>query len=122
MIKYCPAAGGTGAGQRRQRLAQDFLTWMDQTGDFLSLAERQEGDPIKQERLEVRGHWDYLRQCPWSMFSSNVLINTSLLFQRSERQTRNMDQAQYAEYCESRQLSFGEFILENSHFRHQMLS
>ncbi|XP_011601370.1 transcription initiation protein SPT3 homolog isoform X1 [Takifugu rubripes] len=73
------AAGGTGAGQRRQRLAQDFLTWMDQTGDLLSLAERQEGDPIKQERLE-----------------------------RSERQTRNMDQAQYAEFCESRQLSFAK--------------
>ncbi|XP_056904150.1 transcription initiation protein SPT3 homolog isoform X2 [Takifugu flavidus] len=71
--------GGTGAGQRRQRLAQDFLTWMDQTGDLLSLAERQEGDPIKQERLE-----------------------------RSERQTRNMDQAQYAEFCESRQLSFAK--------------
>lgn len=51
-------AGGAGANQRRQRLAQDFLAWMDQTGDLLSLAERQEVDPIKQERMEVRGHHD----------------------------------------------------------------
>lgn len=56
-------AGGAGGSQRRQRLAQDFLTWMDQTGDFLSLAERQEVDPIKQERLEVRGHYDQLQRC-----------------------------------------------------------
>lgn len=51
-------SGGAGGNQRRQRLAQDFLAWMDQTGDLLSLAERQEVDPIKQERMEVRGHRD----------------------------------------------------------------
>uniref|UniRef100_A0A3Q1G6B4 SPT3 homolog, SAGA and STAGA complex component n=1 Tax=Acanthochromis polyacanthus TaxID=80966 RepID=A0A3Q1G6B4_9TELE len=76
------AAGGgavAGGNQRRQRLAQDFLVWMDQTGELLSLAERQEVDPIKQERME-----------------------------RLERQTRNMDQAQYSEFCESRQLSFAK--------------
>lgn len=49
------AAGGAGGNQRRQRLAQDFLAWMDQMGDLLSLAERQEVDPVKQERMEVRG-------------------------------------------------------------------
>uniref|UniRef100_A0A3Q3VZA6 SPT3 homolog, SAGA and STAGA complex component n=1 Tax=Mola mola TaxID=94237 RepID=A0A3Q3VZA6_MOLML len=69
----------TGSNQRRQRLAHDFLVWMDQTGDLLSLAERQEIDPIKQERIE-----------------------------RLERLTQNMDQAQYAEFCESRQLSFAK--------------
>lgn len=47
-----------GGNQRRQRLAQDFLLWMDQTGELLSLAERQEVDPVKQERMEVRGHQD----------------------------------------------------------------
>ncbi|XP_033468910.1 transcription initiation protein SPT3 homolog isoform X2 [Epinephelus lanceolatus] len=74
------AAGGVGgSNQRRQRLAQDFLVWMDQTGELLSLAERQEVDPVKQERLE-----------------------------RLERQTRTMDQAQYSEFCESRQLSFAK--------------
>ncbi|CAJ1066767.1 transcription initiation protein SPT3 homolog [Xyrichtys novacula] len=74
------AAGGVASGnQRRQRLAQDFLVWMDQTGDLLSLAERQEIDPVKQERME-----------------------------RLERQTRTMDQAQYYEFCESRQLSFAK--------------
>ena len=53
------AAGGVAGGnQRRQRLAQDFLVWMDQTGELLSLAERQEVDPVKQERLEVRGRRD----------------------------------------------------------------
>ncbi|XP_035760670.1 transcription initiation protein SPT3 homolog, partial [Neolamprologus brichardi] len=74
-------SGPAGANQRRQRLAQDFLVWMDQTGELLSLAERQEIDPIKQERME-----------------------------RLERQTRNMDPAQYAEFCESRQLSFGKIL------------
>ncbi|XP_070833530.1 transcription initiation protein SPT3 homolog isoform X1 [Chaetodon trifascialis] len=68
-----------GGNQRRQRLAQDFLVWMDQTGDLLSLAERQEADPVKQERME-----------------------------RLERQTRAMDQTQYSEFCESRQLSFAK--------------
>nr|XP_020457393.1 transcription initiation protein SPT3 homolog [Monopterus albus] len=71
--------GVAGGNQRRQRLAQDFLVWMDQTGELLSLAERQEVDPVKQERME-----------------------------RLERQTRNMDQAQYSEFCESRQLSFAK--------------
>ncbi|XP_034537413.1 transcription initiation protein SPT3 homolog [Notolabrus celidotus] len=79
-------AGGAASGnQRRQRLAQDFLVWMDQTGDLLSLAERQEVDPVKQERME-----------------------------RLERQTRSMDQAQYSEFCESRQLSFAK---KSSKFR-----
>ncbi|XP_068424406.1 transcription initiation protein SPT3 homolog [Clinocottus analis] len=73
------AAGAAGGHQRRQRLAQDFLVWMDQTGELLSLAEGQEVDPVKQERLE-----------------------------RLERQTRAMDHGQYAEFCESRQLSFAK--------------
>lgn len=47
------STGVPGSNQRRQRLAHDFLVWMDQTGDLLSLAERQEIDPIKQERIEV---------------------------------------------------------------------
>uniref|UniRef100_A0A3Q2T997 SPT3 homolog, SAGA and STAGA complex component n=2 Tax=Fundulus heteroclitus TaxID=8078 RepID=A0A3Q2T997_FUNHE len=73
--------GGAAAGgnPRRQRLAQDFLAWMDQTGEYLSLAERQEVDPVKVERME-----------------------------RLERHTRNMDVAQYTEFCESRQLSFAK--------------
>uniref|UniRef100_A0A3Q2Z8J7 SPT3 homolog, SAGA and STAGA complex component n=1 Tax=Hippocampus comes TaxID=109280 RepID=A0A3Q2Z8J7_HIPCM len=73
-------SSGTVAGgnQRRQRLAQDYLLWLDHTGELLSLAERQEMDPVKQERLE-----------------------------RLERHSRAMDQTQYAEFCESRQLSFG---------------
>ncbi|XP_051935376.1 transcription initiation protein SPT3 homolog [Hippocampus zosterae] len=68
-----------GGNQRRQRLAQDYLLWMDHTGELLSLAERQEMDPVKQERLE-----------------------------RLERHSRAMDQTQYAEFCESRQLSFAK--------------
>ncbi|KAM8852746.1 transcription initiation protein SPT3 homolog [Synchiropus picturatus] len=70
---------GASAGNRRQRLAQDFLVWMDQTGELLSLAQRPEVDPVKQERME-----------------------------RLERQTRSMDQSQYLEFCESRQLSFAK--------------
>ncbi|KAM6956239.1 transcription initiation protein SPT3 homolog [Aplochiton taeniatus] len=68
-----------GGNHRRQRLAQDFLSWVDQTGELLPLVEGQEVDPIKQERLE-----------------------------RLEKQTRTMDQAQYSEFCESRQLSFAK--------------
>uniref|UniRef100_A0A7N8WTJ5 SPT3 homolog, SAGA and STAGA complex component n=1 Tax=Mastacembelus armatus TaxID=205130 RepID=A0A7N8WTJ5_9TELE len=73
------ASGAAGSNQRRQRLAQDLLVLLDQTGELLSLAERQELDPVKQERME-----------------------------RLERQTRTMDQAQYSEFCESRQLSFAK--------------
>lgn len=75
-----PAGGATTPNQRRQRLAQDFLMWMDQTGELLSLAEKQEAiDAVKLERME-----------------------------RLERQTRTMDQSQYSEFCESRQLSFAK--------------
>uniref|UniRef100_A0A3P8WIA1 SPT3 homolog, SAGA and STAGA complex component n=1 Tax=Cynoglossus semilaevis TaxID=244447 RepID=A0A3P8WIA1_CYNSE len=74
-----PQETGTDTQAKRQKLAQDFLVWMDQTGELLSLAERHEVDPVKQERLE-----------------------------RLERQTRSMDQNQYSEFCESRQLSFAK--------------
>ncbi|XP_067368680.1 transcription initiation protein SPT3 homolog isoform X2 [Channa argus] len=77
--RWSNTGGVSGGNQRRQRLAQDFLVWMDQTGELLSLAERQEVDPVKQERME-----------------------------RLERQTRTMDPAQYSEFCESRQLSFAK--------------
>ncbi|TDH01577.1 hypothetical protein EPR50_G00181620 [Perca flavescens] len=79
MLQETDKSGVAGATQRRQRLAQDFLVWMDQTGELLSLAERHEVDPVKQERME-----------------------------RLERQTRTMDQTQYSEFCESRQLSFAK--------------
>lgn len=36
------------------------------------------------------------------------MFSVSLYLQRLERLTQNMDQAQYAEFCESRQLSFGK--------------
>ncbi|KAG7273012.1 hypothetical protein CRUP_011896 [Coryphaenoides rupestris] len=75
-----PAGGAATPNQRRQRLAQDFLMWMDQTGELLSLAEKQEVvDTVKLERME-----------------------------RLERHTRAMDQSQYSEFCESRQLSFAK--------------
>uniref|UniRef100_A0A8C5M6R5 Transcription initiation protein SPT3 homolog n=1 Tax=Leptobrachium leishanense TaxID=445787 RepID=A0A8C5M6R5_9ANUR len=62
---------------KRQKLAQDFLNSIDQTGELLGLMEDDEIDDVKQERME-----------------------------RAEKQTRTMDSAQYAEFCESRQLSF----------------
>ncbi|XP_061645326.1 transcription initiation protein SPT3 homolog [Phyllopteryx taeniolatus] len=74
-----PSGAVAGGAQRRQRLAQDYLLWLDHTGELLSLAERQEMDPVKRERLE-----------------------------RMERHSRAMDQTQYAEFCESRQLSFAK--------------
>ncbi|XP_056419905.1 transcription initiation protein SPT3 homolog isoform X3 [Hyla sarda] len=64
---------------KRQKLAQDFLNSIDQTGELLALMEDEEIDEVKQERME-----------------------------RADKQTRNMDSAQYAEFCESRQLSFSK--------------
>ncbi|XP_063771283.1 transcription initiation protein SPT3 homolog isoform X2 [Pseudophryne corroboree] len=64
---------------KRQKLAQDFLNTIDQTGELLALMEDDEIDEVKQERME-----------------------------RADKQTRNMDSAQYAEFCESRQLSFSK--------------
>uniref|UniRef100_A0A803J4D5 SPT3 homolog, SAGA and STAGA complex component n=1 Tax=Xenopus tropicalis TaxID=8364 RepID=A0A803J4D5_XENTR len=64
---------------KRQKLAQDFLNSIDQTGELLALMEDDEIDEVKQERME-----------------------------RAEKQTRAMDPAQYAEFCESRQLSFSK--------------
>ncbi|XP_033860787.3 transcription initiation protein SPT3 homolog isoform X2 [Acipenser ruthenus] len=64
---------------KRQKLAHDFLSSIDQTGDFLALFDDDDVDEVKQERLE-----------------------------RAEKQTRMMDCAQYTEFCESRQLSFSK--------------
>ncbi|XP_078398147.1 transcription initiation protein SPT3 homolog isoform X2 [Cetorhinus maximus] len=64
---------------KRQKLYQEFLSSIDQTGELLGLLEEDDADEVKQERLE-----------------------------RAERQTRMMDSSQYAEYSESRQLSFAK--------------
>ncbi|XP_004846493.1 transcription initiation protein SPT3 homolog isoform X5 [Heterocephalus glaber] len=64
---------------KRQKIDQDFLSSIDQTGELLAVFEDDEIDEVKQERME-----------------------------RAERQTRIMDSAQYAEFCESRQLSFSK--------------
>ncbi|XP_063094861.1 transcription initiation protein SPT3 homolog isoform X4 [Cavia porcellus] len=64
---------------KRQKIDQDFLSSIDQTGELLAMFEDDEIDEVKQERME-----------------------------RAERQTRVMDSTQYAEFCESRQLSFSK--------------
>ncbi|XP_076835363.1 transcription initiation protein SPT3 homolog [Brachyhypopomus gauderio] len=64
---------------KRQRLVQDFLGSIDQTGEFLTLLGVEEVDEVKQERME-----------------------------RLEKQTRHMDPVQYSDFCESRQLSFSK--------------
>nr|XP_055185910.1 transcription initiation protein SPT3 homolog isoform X2 [Nyctereutes procyonoides] len=70
---------GSSNANKRQKIAQDFLNSIDQTGELLAMFEDDEIDEVKQERME-----------------------------RAERQTRIMDSAQYAEFCESRQLSFSK--------------
>ncbi|XP_077620985.1 transcription initiation protein SPT3 homolog isoform X1 [Crocuta crocuta] len=70
---------GSNNANKRQKIAQDFLNSIDQTGELLAMFEDDEVDEVKQERME-----------------------------RAERQTRIMDSAQYAEFCESRQLSFSK--------------
>ncbi|XP_048831469.1 transcription initiation protein SPT3 homolog isoform X2 [Brienomyrus brachyistius] len=67
------------SNNKRQKLVQDFLSSIDQTGEFLALMDEDDLDDVKQERLE-----------------------------RIEKQTRMMDPAQYGEFCESRQLSFSK--------------
>ncbi|XP_075454670.1 transcription initiation protein SPT3 homolog isoform X2 [Ascaphus truei] len=75
--KLCSTSANN--ANKRQKLAQDFLNSLDQTGELLALMEDDEIDEVKQERME-----------------------------RAEKQTRMMDSAQYAEFCESRQLSFSK--------------
>ncbi|KAM8778031.1 transcription initiation protein SPT3 homolog isoform 2-T4 [Rhynchonycteris naso] len=70
---------GSNNANKRQKIAQDFLNSIDQTGELLAIFEDDEIDEVKQERME-----------------------------RAERQTRIMDSAQYAEFSESRQLSFSK--------------
>ncbi|XP_047392880.1 transcription initiation protein SPT3 homolog [Sciurus carolinensis] len=70
---------GNSNTNKRQKIAQDFLNSIDQTGELLAIFEDDEIDEVKQERME-----------------------------RAERQTQSMDSAQYAEFCESRQLSFSK--------------
>ncbi|GAB5571570.1 transcription initiation protein SPT3 homolog isoform X3 [Prionailurus iriomotensis] len=72
---------GSNNANKRQKIAQDFLNSIDQTGELLAMFEDDEVDEVKQERMELL---------------------------RAERQTRIMDSAQYAEFCESRQLSFSK--------------
>ncbi|XP_049621473.1 transcription initiation protein SPT3 homolog [Suncus etruscus] len=70
---------GSNTTNKRQKIAQEFLNSIDQTGELLAMFEDDEIDEVKQERME-----------------------------RAERQSRIMDSAQYAEFCESRQLSFSK--------------
>nr|BAC40048.1 unnamed protein product [Mus musculus] len=70
---------GSSGTNKRQKIAQDLINSIDQTGELLAMFEDNELDDVKQERME-----------------------------RAERQTRTMDSAQYAEFCESRQLSFSK--------------
>lgn len=56
---FCPltdkysSSSSSSSVNKRQRLLQDFMSSIDQTGEFLSLVEEEEVDEVKQERLEV---------------------------------------------------------------------
>lgn len=41
------------SNNKRQKLVQDFLSSIDQTGEFLALMDEDDMDDVKQERLEV---------------------------------------------------------------------
>lgn len=52
---FCPLTDKCSSSvNKRQRLLQDFMSSIDQTGEFLALVEEDEVDEVKQERLEVR--------------------------------------------------------------------
>jgi transcription initiation protein SPT3 len=46
-------SGGSNTN-KRQKIAQDFLTSIDQTGELLAMFEDDEIDEVKQERMEVQ--------------------------------------------------------------------
>ncbi|XP_033125679.1 transcription initiation protein SPT3 homolog [Anneissia japonica] len=62
---------------KRQRIAYEFLSMIDQTGEFVSLFEDDGIDQVKQERLE-----------------------------RVDEMTKKMDSASYQDFSESRQVNF----------------
>ncbi|XP_048770839.2 transcription initiation protein SPT3 homolog isoform X2 [Ostrea edulis] len=64
--------------KKRQKICYDFLSSIDSTGELVALMEDDGTDEVKRERLL-----------------------------RAELQTRYMDQKQYMEFCEARQMSFG---------------
>ncbi|XP_071955395.1 transcription initiation protein SPT3 homolog [Antedon mediterranea] len=69
---------------KRQRIAYEFLSMIDQTGEFVSLFEDEGGvDQVKQERLE-----------------------------RIEDMTKNMDSSTYQDFSESRQVNFYKKIVK----------
>lgn len=45
---------GSNNANKRQKIAQDFLNSIDQTGELLAMFEDDEIDEVKQERMEVR--------------------------------------------------------------------
>ncbi|EPY76600.1 Transcription initiation protein SPT3 [Camelus ferus] len=117
---------GSNNANKRQKIAQDFLNSIDQTGELLAMFEDDEIDEVKQERMEVqqdlgsdvhkylllRGQ-NILNQALVAEYRDSDYHSLPPLHQgvaapRAERQTRIMDSAQYAEFCESRQLSFSK--------------
>ncbi|KAL0169556.1 hypothetical protein M9458_034152, partial [Cirrhinus mrigala] len=50
--KYSSSSSSSSSANKRQRLLQDFMSSIDQTGEFLTLVEEEEVDEVKQERLE----------------------------------------------------------------------
>lgn len=43
----------SGSSNKRQKIAQDFFSSIDQTGELMAMFENDEIDEVKQERMEV---------------------------------------------------------------------
>lgn len=50
---YEDKLSGSNNANKRQKIAQDFLNSIDQTGELLAMFEDDEIDEVKQERMEV---------------------------------------------------------------------
>lgn len=50
---YVEKLAANSNANKRQKLAQDFLNSIDQTGELLALMEDDDIDEVKQERMEV---------------------------------------------------------------------
>uniref|UniRef100_A0ABK0LFB6 SPT3 homolog, SAGA and STAGA complex component n=1 Tax=Rattus norvegicus TaxID=10116 RepID=A0ABK0LFB6_RAT len=96
---------GSSGTNKRQKIAQDLINSIDQTGELLAMFEDNELDDVKQERMEPAGPHVPADELAHLTHGTTQLTEER---KRAERQTRTMDSAQYAEFCESRQLSFSK--------------
>lgn len=65
---------------KRQKLAQDFLNSIDQTGELLALMEDDDIDEVKQERMEVQLIFFFLKSTKiYILYAKSSIENLDIL-------------------------------------------